>query len=233
LARGCDNAIKKLEATASQSRAIVTLSLEGLIRLANSDYEVLSTYGELTGNQQGSNEISTLRLLTEALLFNGYQEHIQFGTLSFTDGGLQRYGSCSLVLRDELIAHRSSVFQECSTAFVLRNKIISTHQLPSGYRASWKDRGKLCVAKLGALVTDDMGEEDFQKLIVGNGLAAQDHDFIEVHIFGPITIRTIERVLIFHNERKYRKNVATVLIKGLRPRLEKFGVELEIRQFLR
>lgn len=56
------------------------------------------------------------------------------------------------------------------------------------------------------------------------GTTSSDDDFIEVNIYGPMTIRTFQKVVV--DGSRSRRNA---YVRALRERLPHFGVELEVR----
>lgn len=62
--------------------------------------------------------------------------------------------------------------------------------------------------------------DEFSYLLLHPGRSSKEDSFVEVHVWGPMTIRTIGRILVG----KQRRQAAR---KALRDRLKGFGVELE------
>jgi hypothetical protein len=56
------------------------------------------------------------------------------------------------------------------------------------------------------------------------GATSEDHEFVEAHIFGPVTVRTIEQVTIS----KGRKRADNVKVRKLQEELKKFGVKFRV-----
>lgn len=237
-ARGCLAVVRQFESATSQSKAVVNRPLLDVLRLADDENEILKTYYQLRNDSGDKLEDrwDSFRQLSDSLLFTGYSDQIRFATLSLNGKGLIKYGECSLVLRNELIAHRTSVMQENSVIFVNRNKIMSRDELPHGYRASWRDRGKLCVAKSARTITSNTKPKDFQDLILHDGETSAEDDFIEVHVCGSLTIRAVEKVIVSSTaktkkERLIRKALSFALrekLDTLRKKLDRFGIEVEI-----
>ena len=163
--------------------------------------------------------------MADSALFTGYREHIRFGALSLDGLGVVYWGACSMVLKDNMIAHRTSVFEANSALFMDTHGIgmANADELPSGYRATWGDRARLCVAKLAAEIKDDIESDEFARELLVQGRTTADDDFIEVHVWGPINIRTVDRVVIQRRKRAPSK----VSIRALRVKLKKLGVPLE------
>jgi hypothetical protein len=164
-----------------------------------------------------------LRRLADEALFPGYKEKIRFAALSLDGDGLPGYGECSLVLRDEMIAHRTSVL-EGNSALLLRKW---DYNVPTGSRAAWIERGRLCVAKLAARLRPGMTETDFASLLLRPRPRREDDELVEVHVWGPMSSWTFARVVL-------RRPVGApgptkVRVKALRVRLAEAGIELEER----
>jgi len=100
-----------------------------------------------------------------------------------------------------------------------RRQIPVTEELPSGYRVLWCDRGRLAVAKPATVVDPNTVEADFPALLLREGLQPEDDQFLEVHVYGPISIHTVEGVSL-------KPGSATVKRKALQERLGKFGIRL-------
>ncbi|MGI0014715.1 MAG: hypothetical protein ACREBU_14930 [Nitrososphaera sp.] len=104
-------------------------------------------------------------------------------------------------------------------------KIADVDSLPRGYRAVWSKRGNLAVAKLGCRINHTTRAADFSELLLRQGATSAEDEFIEVHIFGPMTIRTIERVVVKRKKRQPRR----AILLALREKLAQFCVALEER----
>ncbi|MDA1013895.1 MAG: hypothetical protein O3A00_05505 [Planctomycetota bacterium] len=117
-------------------------------------------------------------------------DQLHYACLTLNDCGLPHYGECTILLREDMIAHRSSVFEENSAMFVQRKGV----PLTKGLRSTWGDRMKLCVAKLARQIDADTNSENFPELLLKPGRQAIDDNFVEVQIFGDMTILTFERV---------------------------------------
>ena len=120
-----------------------------------------------------------------------------------------------------MIAHRASVFEKNSVLWIQDIKFGDAHDLPKGYRATWNNRGKICVAKLASKIDEATGSDEYSTLLMRQGASTEDDDFVEVHIWGSMTIRTFERVTF--NPRS-KKAVRIITGRANRERLAKFGV---------
>ena len=84
---------------------------------------------------------------------------------------------------------------------------------------------KLCVAKLAGRIDGSTRPAAFADLLLREGATPEDDEFVEVHVGGPMTVRTLARVLVKPGARR------TVIGKALQAKLEKFGVSLEGRSW--
>lgn len=228
-ARGADALLKDFEAGAAESKAVLARSVGEVLKLANSERDLFGTYHQLRKaglRLPAGDEWDYRRSVADAALFLGFEEHITFAALSMDGVGLSNYGECSIMLRSEMIAHRASVFEENSVVFVEHRRVAQKRgKLPHGYRASWSDRGKLCAAKLHSLIDSDTTRDGYSGLLMREATNAEEDQFVEVHIFGPWTARSIEQVSLS----KARKHANNVSIRWLARELGKFGVAVRSR----
>lgn len=229
--RKADQAVKKFEAAVTRSHAVIARSLNELQRIANSDNELYATYHQLidAGLRLPTGEKSDIRREpTDDILFSGYKQHIRFAALSLDRVGLYNYGECSLVLRDDMIAHRASVFEENSVVWMAKHqiKISEANDLPKGYRAIWSERGKLAVVKLSEMIQSTTRADSYSGLLLQQGTTSEEDQFIEVHIWGPITARTFEHIIV----KQPKRRATNIIFKALREKLGKVGVTMEVKE---
>jgi hypothetical protein len=119
------------------------------------------------------------------------------------------------------------VFEENSVKFMERHEIglADVNDLPKGYRAPWEDRSRLCTAKLGAAIDATSRSEDFPTLLLKQGKTSDDDDFVEVHIWGPMSVRTFERVIVRCKKNQPRKSI----LKALEERLRRYAIPLQVQ----
>jgi hypothetical protein len=207
-ARGVDQTLKDFEVAAADSKAVLARSSNELLRLANSDHELYATYYKLTraGVRLPTGEKWDFRRrVADAALFPGFEEQITFAALSLDGIGLSNYGSCSIVLRDDMIAHRASVFEANSVTFTEHHHVaMKEGKVPHGYRAPWANRGKLCAAKLHQSINAATRPDEYARLLMCQGATSEEDHFVEAHIFGPWTARAIEQVSISKRRKKGR-----------------------------
>jgi hypothetical protein len=233
--RGCDTVVRDLMAAASRSKAVIARWIDDVERLARGDKQVYATYYQqrrCQARQPDGDPWDALREPTDQALFGEQKEHIRFAALTLDGIGVLNYGDWSLVLRTPMIQRRASTFEDNTAVFMGERKVPLTDIIAAvrGYRASWDDRAKLCVAKLGGAVTPATTPAHFAGLLLMHGppgKMATDR-FVEVHIWGPLTIRTVERVIL-KKSGDSRRLAKKARIKAIEEQLAKVMVKLEVR----
>lgn len=228
VARGAGAALGDFETETVGTHAVIARPAGELQRLLTSDNQVYATFYQLlrAGVRLSTGEKwDALRAVADEALFSGYKEQIRFAALSLDGIGVLNYGDCFIVLRTDMIAHRASVFEENSVLFMAHQNIemSEAHNLPRGYRATWAERGKLCVAKLAAKIDAATPPGAYSALLLQQGLTSAEDDFVEVHIWGPMTIRTVEQVTFNPHAKRTARAISN---RANRERLAKFGVTI-------
>lgn len=216
--RGAESALQGFENALAGSKAVIARSQSEVLRLATSTRQLYGTYYQLIEaglRLPDGDEWDVLRELADTALFPHYKQEMRFGALSFDGVGLPNYGPCSIVLRDKMISHRTSVFEENSALFMERRKIKISRapKLPKGHRATWGERARLCVAKLHGKIDSTTGVDKYSGILLTAGATSEDYDFVEVHIFGPMTVLTIERVIVMAKASKRATITRTIKSK--------------------
>lgn len=228
--RGAADALREFEGEIENSRAVLARSANELQRLATSDKEIYATYYALLGAgviSHAGDRWALLRALADETLFPGYKKHIRFAALTLDMEGLSNYGDCFIFPRTEMIAHRASVFEENSTMFMKHHGILMSeaHNLPRGYRATWDSRGKLCVAKLFKKIDAGTAKGEYSEVLLRRGATTAEDDFVEVHIWGPMTARTFEQISI---KLRSKRPAHRAIISALKESLEQVSVKLQV-----
>jgi hypothetical protein len=228
--RGVEGTVRAFGEAMKKTRAVINRPLGEIHRLAQSDENVYATYYQLrdSGVRIPSGDVwDKRRTVTDEMLFPGYKEKIRFGALTVDGHGVWHYGDFALVLKESTIAHRASVLEENSVMFMQRHniRVFNVDALPKGYRAVWAERDKVCVAKLADRLHDKTKETDHARLVLKQGAKPDEDEFVEVHIWGPLTIRSFEH--IYARKGKLRP-VARVLLRDLKEQLEPMGVQVEM-----
>jgi hypothetical protein len=104
---------------------------------------------------------------------------LHYAALSLDGRSLPHYGECTILLREEMIAHRSSLFQENSAVYYHNHG----YKFPLGWRCTWTERGKLCVVKVVGRIDAATKPSEFPELLLNPGSSGIDDEFVEVQIF--------------------------------------------------
>lgn len=120
---------------------------------------------------------------------------------------------------------RPARFPNVLTANLDKHNITITGRIPYGYRASWKNRGMLAVAKSWNSFTPETNKADFQSILMSVADDGSGYDqFIEVHIFGSISVCTMQKVVMNGQRTIYRQ----LIQEGLKEKLDMYDVEIEV-----
>jgi hypothetical protein len=227
IARNSDGVLQDFENSLASSVAVIARYQSDVLRLASSTRQLYGTYYQMVEGGlrlPDGNEWDVLRELADTVLFPNYKEQMRFGALSLDGRGLPNYGECSIVLREKMIADRASVFEENSALFVERHdiKISRKPNLPKGYRATWAERAKLGVAKLHGKIDSATTPDKYSQILLKPGASSGDDDFIEAHIFGPMTVLTMERVIVIVPQASKRATIT----RAIKSKLAKHNVQV-------
>lgn len=217
-------------AVGQESKAVIATNIHELHRLVDSETQIFATYYDRlkagivhpTGDKW-----HVWRTIAEASLFPGYHETIRFAALSLDGTGLSHYGMCFLTIKTVMIEERASLFVDNNVIHTVFQQAIAMKDavnLEPGHRAVWEDRHKLCLIKVAPdLDAESATDPGFPKLILERGDKPEDDRFVEVHIWGPLNINSVERVVIGRSN-----GVPTAAaIEELKQLLEPFGLEPE------
>ena len=220
-ARGCAGQVHHFEELAADSRAVINRSALEACRLASSDRELQSTFYNLLEAEvrlPAGDKWDRLRRIADEALFGRLKNRIRFAALTLDGVGLLHYGDCSLVLREDMIAHRASVFEDNSALFLSRHK----YETPPGSRSVWRDRAKLCIAKLADSLTPSTLENELPRLLLSDGATSGEDSFVEVHIWGSLSIYSLERGIVRDTP------ASRPYLLGLQELFAKAGLPLEV-----
>ena len=135
-----------------------------------------------------------LRRTVEALLFGSYGKQIRYAALSLDGNGLNSYGECAMEINSEYIQDRSSLLESNSFDFAQKLNLLNRayddnekEKIPFGYVSTWRDKHKLSVAKLGDKINSNTTKTEFAKILLRTTKDRKTDEFIEVHIYGPIS----------------------------------------------
>lgn len=224
--RGSTHILTDFETAVGKTVAVIARPEAKLLELASNDNVIYSTYYDLISSgsliPEGS-QWDVFRVPAEHALFPGYKERMRFAALSFDGIGLTNYGNCFITLREEMIAHRATVFEGNVVMRLLDTTIRETISLPAGYRATWQERAKLCVAKLAEQLDDKTTQDQYPDILLKQGTSSAEDDFVEVHIYGPMTVRTMAQVTVVGRLKEVYRSV-------LKEKLAKFNVKFQVKK---
>jgi hypothetical protein len=141
------------------------------------------------------NEFDRVRTQVEAALFPNFHIDMLFAFLALGSATLTGYGAYAMVLKEQMIAQRATVFEENSIDFARRFRLTLDAPIPPGHRATWAQRDILAKAKLHSELTSITLDTDFPGILVRDRGGTGNSDFIEVHIFGTLNRYSIERLI--------------------------------------
>lgn len=198
--RGCADELEAFGTAASDSQAVMVRHLSALDSFVSNPKGALATYYKAVRvgiRLPENNEYDANRSRIDGTInLHGVHESIHYAALSLDGKGVRWFGDYSVTLRERMIASRTSVFEENPFSFLDKNPIPPTGSVPPGHRATWARRGELAMAKLHPRIKQGLTSDDFPGILVEQGVKSADSDFIEVHIYGAIHPRAVERVIV-------------------------------------
>lgn len=217
----------------SKSHAVLSLSYAELRYLAENEKRVFSTfYKRVEEGLQIPNggPWDVLRGVSEHVLYQHQKAHIRFAALSLNHVGVKNYGECHVTLKEALISDRTSTFEDNNVVFTVYTQKASMEDAvdsPAGHISDWQNRHQLAVAKLRrSLQPLPLSPAESAELLIDQGKTTAEDRFIELHIWGPMTVRTIEKVVIIPKRSKRRKQPKKAEIQSLRDVLAEYSVDV-------
>ena len=197
-AAGYDSIMGDFGNSVSASRAVIARPLRLLQDLIDTEHRTYSSYHkELSaGTRVASNNIfDRTRTQFENALFPNFYENICFAMLTLDDSWVSWFGDYAMILKDPMIAHRTTVFEENPFHFARRFKLLLTETIPPGYRAVWDQRHDIAKAKLYSKLNSHTQKQDYPHILMNNIKGNEDADYTEVHIYGPFTKAAIDKII--------------------------------------
>ncbi len=101
-----------------------------------------------------------------------------------------------------MICHRTTVFPWNTVTWFISNSIPlqNAEEHIRGLCACWDDRAKSVVIKLEDRIPHLSSLYDAQQEVLRVGTTTDTDDFIEAHVFGPITRKAIRSVIVDRSE---------------------------------
>ncbi len=196
---GMEARLREYETLVAASEAVIGMSFATLQRFAWSEEEVYRPfYEDVTAGARlpGGDAWDRLRSVADTLVLGEQNRcHVRCAALTLTGHALAHDGECSLLLREEMIGHRASVFEENTVLFMHRHDLHAGSPVPAGCRAIWADRARLAVAKTAGSRSRLAGKDYAGLLLRPSRDEKQDH-LLEVHLHGSLTVRAVRAVVI-------------------------------------
>ena len=225
-ARSCETVLAQFEDAVRQSQAVICRRWGVLTKISEPGNDLFKTFYQQLDAKERLPEDSYLdraRLAVDTTFFPYYHEHIHFAALSLDGRGPTSYGECSFVFREDVISHRTTVFEENTLAFCEKHTIRVGQTPPAGYRAVWGDRHRLATVKLQGELDDQTKSDRFPGILLKQKGATGDEEFIEAHIYGKLDLTAVERFIAPKPKRKDDQ----VLAQRLKRKLRAAGAKIE------
>lgn len=228
-ARSCIDVLNDFGNAVGQSEMAICRPIGRIKELVDSSNHLYTTFYNQMSSQQRlpeENGIDDLRGAVDAKMFPNYPQHIVFGALTLNGVGATGYGGHTMVLKEEMIERRASVFETNTVSFVKKHNIGLSDPILPGYRAQWQDRGKLAKAKLHYKLESNTRPSEYANILLENDNASTEADFVEVHVYRGFNKSAIKKVVF---ETKGLSKVDDFLIRALKVKLEASKIEHEER----
>jgi len=196
-ARNVVNEVREFEAAVASSKAVMNRQLGALSDWFNGASELFLSYHNQVkhlGRLPNDTAHDQQRESAEAAINPYYYQELSYAALSLDGYGTFYYGPYTLTLKSATIEDRASVFERNIFNFNRIHHVVAGQRPPPGYRSTWESRGRLAVAKLQPNITAGCSASQFPDILMEPRRGESDCDFIEVHIFGPINRRGVERI---------------------------------------
>lgn len=226
-ARGCKNVLEEFGTAVLRSRVVIARSLNFIHQLVNSEKMLYVSFSKQLSSGARvpeDNEWDQGRIAAESTISPNFHEELLYGALSLDNKGVTSFGPYSIVLRDNMISLRTTVFEENPFIFCKRHKISAGQPALYGYRAVWLERDKLAKAKLHSHLSPATTAAGFPKILLQDSGGGKDADFIEAHIYAPLHRSAVERVV----GPRPKDKAQLVIWKSLERTLDSLGAKLEI-----
>jgi hypothetical protein len=156
---------------------------------------------------------------TELLRNKDLFDKLYYAALTIDGAGLSSYGNCTITLKERMIAHRTSCFEGNSALLFDLH-----HNFNAQLRSNWSDRGRLCAAKLGPSI-GKLSDEELARLLLRIGPTPEEDEFVEAHIFGELTLKAFEHILIDVSK---CDDLDRLLARALSEKLKRNGVPVDV-----
>jgi hypothetical protein len=229
--RGCRRAVLNFGKSVEQSKAVIGRSPSIAKSLMESDNALYVNY--YSGVEAGvfmprDNDWDRHRESVDNEFFPHYFKEINFAALTLNDQGATGYGVVSLVLKTPMIGDRSSVFEENTMKFFMTRRIAIGDVIPKGYRSSWDNRALLAVAKLAVQINETTTISEYPGILLERS-SRTDSDIIEIHVYGRIHRKTIEKVVVDSKGLKGARREDRIIATSIADSCRTVGAQYEVR----
>lgn len=196
-ALGYESELDQLGTSVASSEAVIARPLRRIIDLIEDAHRPYSTYHQEVSagiRAPEDNKFDRTRTQFENAVFPNYFQQIRFGALTINQTWPSWFGDHAFILKEMMIAHRATVFEENPATLAPRLRLSLTDVFPPGYRATWDRRGDLAMAKLYPKLDSSTRVANHASLIMSSA-AGGAGDYIEVHVFGPFNRSAIAKIL--------------------------------------
>lgn len=179
------------------SKLVINRRLRSLSLWLESEDELYVNFYKLRerGVRMSNDVFNRQRISAENTISPTFADQLVIGAITIDGRGMNYYGDYSVLVCDDAIRVRATVFWENPFEFNQRMNVVSGKDPPEGYRAPWSDRHKLASAKLTGQLVQGAGDAALAALVMGPDRSSEQCDFIEVHVWGDIHAEAIESVL--------------------------------------
>ena len=174
--------------------AVINLDIDFLYSFITNEEILFSTYQKIDGaeaRKPKSFNIASQRLVAEASLFAEYGKEIRYAALSLNGKGLSSYGNSTIILDERYIKKRATALETDSIKFLKLHP-----KKPKGYVSTWHEKYKLAVAKYANQIEASTTENQFEDILLFSEGDRSTEEFIEVHIYGPISLEAVKEVRV-------------------------------------
>jgi len=196
-ARNVESNLEDFGRAVTSSVAVIARPLSVILDVfGNENHSYVSFKRQVDAGMRSplDNEYDQVRLQYENALFPNFSEDIIFAALSLTPQGISSFGPYNIVLKEEMISNRATVFEENPHVFSEKHALLLKDTIPPGFRANWLQRHELAMAKLHSSITKETTAKDYPDILQFKGDGASGSDWIEVHIYGTINRNAVKSV---------------------------------------
>jgi hypothetical protein len=226
-ARNIQKTARDFETAVEHSNIVIVRSFIDMLSIVENENKLISTFHQQVASGARlaeDNYYDPRRDGIESIVHPLYYKEIHYAALSLDFIGAKNYGEAHIQLHNKYIKSRTTFLEENSFNLVKKLKLKVGEVLPSGYRSSWADKGKLALCKYHAnLNGDEESNVDFQRILL---VESDDPDFIEAHIYGNIHMKCIAAVTLLSDA----CNTSKVLFDAKKNLFLAKGIKVEVRQ---